>query len=383
LTKWPPVNDVGEKSLLLAYRKGHWGKYGRGTIEEFESRFASFQGCRFAVAVSSGTTALYLAYLATGLARDDWFVSPSYTFISTVTSGVVLGARPVFVDVDPETLNLDPESLRAELEKNRDGTVRAVVPVHFSGIPAEIDQILGLKRSFGFRLVEDAAQAHGAEYRGKRVGGFGDAGIFSFQSSKNITSGEGGAVVTNKEDIYRMVWSLSDMGRRIGGAWYEHFLIGWNFRITELQASLLLSQLETYNKQFEMRRKNAQLLVDLLGKSEWYRPVVPPPHVKSSNHLLPIWIDTKLVAAHKKEEVVKRVREKGGGVGEGYPLPVHRQPAMKDSYWRLPDYSGVNLPITEEACRRVVWVDQVTLLSEKSTRQTASALISVAKELAM
>jgi dTDP-4-amino-4,6-dideoxygalactose transaminase len=381
MVKWPPVNPLDEDALLKAFRSGRWGRVPGGVVEEFEREFAKYHEAKYAVAVTSGTAGLLLSYLALGLNEGDQFALPAYTFIATATAGVMLRAVPVFIDIDPETLNMSVESLKATLEEDKDNRIKLVVPVHFSGIPAELSEIINASRRHGAKVVEDAAQAHGAVYRGRRVGAIGDAGVFSFQSSKNMTAGEGGIVLTNDYEVYVKVWSYHHAGRDINGEWYVHRLIGWNFRMTELQAAILLSQLKRYDEEFRVRERNAKLLYELMEGVEDYRPVKPLAHTSSSNHLLPIWISERLISRHGKARVVEEARRRGGEVVEGYPMPLYRQPAFKDSYWRLPDYSRLSLPVTEDACRRVIWIPQHVLLSEEETRRTAEALIKTAKEL--
>lgn len=372
---------MDENALLKAFRSGRWGRVPGGVVEEFEREFAKYHEAKYAVAVTSGTAGLLLSYLALGLNEGDQFALPAYTFIATATAGVMLRAVPVFIDIDPETLNMSADSLKATLEEDKDNRIKLVVPVHFSGIPAELSEIINASRRHGAKVVEDAAQAHGAVYRGRRVGAIGDAGVFSFQSSKNMTAGEGGIVLTNDYEVYVKVWSYHHAGRDINGEWYVHRLIGWNFRMTELQAAILLSQLKRYDEEFRVRERNAKLLYELMEGVEDYRPVKPPAHTSSSNHLLPIWISERLISRHGKARVVEEARRRGGEVVEGYPMPLYRQPAFKDSYWRLPDYSRLSLPVTEDACRRVIWIPQHVLLSEEETRRTAEALIKTAKEL--
>ncbi|MFP3259233.1 MAG: DegT/DnrJ/EryC1/StrS family aminotransferase, partial [Caldivirga sp.] len=272
MVKWPPVNPLDEDALLKAFRSGRWGRVPGGVVEEFEREFAKYHEAKYAVAVTSGTAGLLLSYLALGLNEGDQFALPAYTFIATATAGVMLRAVPVFIDIDPETLNMSVESLKATLEEDKDNRIKLVVPVHFSGIPAELNEIINASRRHGAKVVEDAAQAHGAVYRGRRVGAIGDAGVFSFQSSKNMTAGEGGIVLTNDYEVYVKVWSYHHAGRDINGEWYVHRLIGWNFRMTELQAAILLSQLKRYDEEFRVRERNAKLLYELMEGVEDYRP---------------------------------------------------------------------------------------------------------------
>ncbi|WP_291999032.1 DegT/DnrJ/EryC1/StrS aminotransferase family protein [Caldivirga sp.] len=381
MVKWPPVNPDDEKSLLEAFKSGRWGRVPGGVVEEFEREFSRYHEAKYAVAVTSGTVGLFLSYLAVGLNEGDYFALPAYTFIATATAGVLLRAVPVFVDIDAETLNISVESLKAVLEQDKDGKIKLVVPVHFSGIPAELDEVINEARKHGAKVIEDAAQAHGAAYKGRKVGAIGEAGVFSFQSSKNMTAGEGGVIVTNDYEIYIKAWSYHNAGREINGEWYMHALIGWNFRMTELQAAILLSQLKRYDDEFKVRERNARLLYELLEGNEDFKPVKPPTYVSSSNHLLPIWISSRLIKQYGKARIVSEVNNRGGVVVEGYPMPLYRQPAFRESYWKLPDYSRLNLPVTEDACRRVIWVPQHVLLSEDETRRTAEALVRVSREL--
>ena len=381
MVNWPRPSQNDEDYLLKSFRSGKWGRVPGGVVEEFEREFAKYHEAKYAVAVTSGTAGLFLSYLAVGLNEGDYFAVPAYTFIATATAGILLRAIPAFVDIDPSTLNMSVESLKEVLEGDKDGRIKLVVPVHFSGIPAELDEIISVARRHGAKVVEDAAQAHGAIYKGRRVGAIGDAGVFSFQSSKNMTAGEGGVVLTNDYDTYVKVWSYHNAGRDPEGEWYMHYRVGWNFRMTELQAAILLSQLKRYDEEFKVRDRNAKLAYELLEGFEDLTPVRPPQHTVSSNHLLPIWISERVINKYNKYRVVEEVRRRGGVVSEGYPMPLYRQPAFREAYWRLPDYSKLNLPASEDACRRVIWIPQHVLLSEDDTRRTVEALKSAVKEL--
>jgi dTDP-4-amino-4,6-dideoxygalactose transaminase len=176
MRKWPIPDPLDEAALILSYRQGSWGRTKGGWVEQFEAEFSTYHQAKYAVAVTSATAGLTLSYLAVAKGKGGKFVVPSYTFIATATAGVVLGQVPIFIDIDPETLDMKPEALAEVLEGDKEGEIGFVVPVHFAGNPAEMDQIKSLAQRHGARVVEDAAQAHGSTYRGRKVGAIGDVG---------------------------------------------------------------------------------------------------------------------------------------------------------------------------------------------------------------
>ncbi len=232
---WPVFGEGEERALVATLRSGKWG-LGGDSIAAFEQAWSSFQQAKHAVAVASGTSALELCLRAVGVESGDEVILPAYTFVATATAIMARGAIPVFGDVDADTLLLDARSAEASVTER----TRAIVAVHIAGCPADLDALKAVARRHQLALVEDAAQAHGASWRGRRVGAIGDVGGFSFQATKNLNCGEGGAVVTDDSALAEAVWSLHNVGRRRQGG---DPILGGNARITALQATLLLAQL--------------------------------------------------------------------------------------------------------------------------------------------
>jgi len=255
-----PVSQpsISEKDIAYvndAVRSGWVSSIGR-YVEEFERRYAEFCGTRYALTTSNGTVALHLALVCAGVQRSDEVIVPDLTFIATANAVGYTGARPVLVDIDENTLCISPEAVRKAVTKR----TRAIIPVHLYGHPADMDPILDIAQEHGLAVIEDAAEAHGAEYRGVKVGGLGDCGIFSFYGNKVITSGEGGMITMNDENLYERAKNLRDHAmspeRR-----YWHTEMGYNYRMTNLQAALGVAQLERIDAFLEKRR-------EIMG---WYR----------------------------------------------------------------------------------------------------------------
>lgn len=232
------------------------GKY----IEQFEQQFAKYCGVEYALATSNGTTGLHLALLGLGIGHGDEVIVPDFTFVATANAVVHAGAKPVLVDIDQETLCIDPQAIRKAITKQ----TRAIIPVHLYGHPANMKDIMEIANEFGLKIIEDAAEAHGALFNGKRVGGLGDCGVFSFYGNKIITTGEGGMITTDDEQLYIHAKALRDHAmspqRR-----YWHEEIGYNYRITNLQAALGVAQMERIDLFISKRREIMQWYKDALA----------------------------------------------------------------------------------------------------------------------
>ncbi len=236
---WPVFDEREIEALTEVVRSGKWGELAGSKVLEFQRAFAAYQQARHGVCVVNGTAALQIGLRALGVGPGDEVITTSYTFIATPNAALSLGAVPVFVDIDPDTYLLDPACIEDAITDR----THAIVPVHLFGAACDMDAILDIARRRHLAVLEDACQAWGAEWNGRRVGALGDLGTFSFQSSKNINAGEGGMIVTNDDALEDLVWSLHNVGRRRGGEWYEHVRVGWNYRMTEFQAAMLLVQL--------------------------------------------------------------------------------------------------------------------------------------------
>lgn len=373
--EWPIWTSEDEELLMETLRSGKWGIGGK-KVQEFASLFASYQGCMYGVACMNGSVAIKVALQALNIGNDEEVVTTPYTFIATASSIIELGAVPVFADIEEDGLNISPQSVE---EKITDRT-RAILPVHIAGYPAEMDGISRIARSHGLFVVEDAAQAHGSEWRCRRVGGIGDLGCFSFQSSKVMTSGEGGAITTNRYELSERCWSLVNVGRSRSGDWYEHEVLGYNYRMTEFQAAVLLAQLRRLDQQIERRRQNYEVLAGLCGELEGFELIPPPGWASRVNHfLVPIRINRGFFGNVDKRRVVEALRAECIPSSPGYTVPLHlHKPILSYLKTRRGDLSPSVLRNAEVAVRDVFWLPHYVLLgSEEDVMDIYQALVKI------
>ena len=319
-------------------------------VERFEAEFAAFCGADHGVATSNGTTALHAALHALGVGPGDRVVTTPLSFVATANAIRFCGARPVFADVDPTTYALDPDAVARVLRGTDD--VAAMVVVHLYGLPAAMDRLAELAEEHDVALVEDAAQAHGAEFQGRRVGSIGDVGCFSFYPTKNMTTGEGGMIVTDREGVAERAARFVNHGRRGSD---EHVEIGHNFRLTDLAAAIGRVQLERLPEFNARRRENAARLTDGLSRTDVGTPSEPGSRRHVYHQYTIRTADRAALRAHLDEH--------GIGSGVYYPTPIHRQPAYADVDGSFPAAERaagevVSLPVhpgvSEPDCRRIV-----------------------------
>ena len=362
---WPVFDEREERLLLEVLRSGTWGELGGDKVTTFAARFAAYQGARFGVCVPNGTMAIQLGLKALGVGPGDEVITTPYTFIATASAALLLGAKPVFVDVDPETCNIAPANIAPAITTR----TKAIVPVHIGGQPSDMDGVLAVAKEHGVRVLEDACQAWGAEWNGHRVGAIGDLGCFSFQAGKNITAGEGGIIVTNDPELAERCWSLHNVGRVRGGAWYQHEILGWNFRMTEWQGAVLLAQLERLPEHERVRDAAARYLDGSLADIAGIKPVSVDPRVtRHGHHLYPVRYDATAFGGRSRDELLEALRAEGiTCVSAGY-VPLTSSPAIRRA---LDDLFGPeslnqlgNCPIAEEVSRDVFWLTQVALLGD-------------------
>ena len=369
--KWPIFDDREVKALKDVLESGLWG-IGGLRKREFEEKFAAYQHAKYSIAVSSGTAALEISLRALGIGCGDEVIMPPYTFMATMIAVLYVNAIPIFADIDPETYTIDPKSIEDVITDR----TKAILPVHIGGRPADMDAILAIAKRNNLYVVEDACQAWGAEWRGRRVGAIGDIGAFSFQSSKNITSGEGGAVTTNSEELYIKAWSLHNCGRLPHGTWYEHHLPGTNYRITEFQAAILLAQLERLDEQTERRIGNAQYLNSKLSRIDGVKPLKSDDRVtRHAYHLYIFRVDPEAFGGASKASIAKALQAEGIPVSVGYSRPLYKEPYLEyflkcplscPYYARRVDYSSIRMPFTERACYiEGLWLPQYVLLGSR------------------
>jgi len=360
---WPswPVWDQRELSALDQVRRsGNWGLGGQ-CIPEFCRRFAEYHRARFAVAVNTGTGALEVGLTACGLGHGDEIIIPAYTFVASATACLKMHVVPVFAEIDPDTYTLDP----ADVERRLTPRTRAIMPVHVAGCPCDMDGMLAVARKHGLRVIEDACQAHAAEWKGRRVGAIGDCGGFSFQSSKNLCVGEGGVVVTDDEEIYSRAFQFHNVGRSPEGSRHEFASLGSNYRMTEWQAAILLAQFERLDEQTAARNRNALYLSQRLAQIDGIAPARRDERVTChAYHLYIFRYGSEAFGGLPREDFIAAMGAEGVPCSPGYS-PLYRARAFQEGVQvagREVSYRDLSLPVTERACQHAVWLGQTMLL---------------------
>ncbi len=329
-------------------------------VSEFEKEIAGYCGAKYAVGVSSGTDALLVSLMALGIGPGDEVITTPYTFFSTVGCISRVGARPVFVDIDPRTFNIDAEGIERAITP---GVTKAIIPVHLFGQCAEMDTILELAQQHNLKVIEDAAQAIGAKYKGRNAGAMGDLGCFSFFPSKNLGGfGDGGMVVSNDPQLAERIALLRAHGSKPK---YFHSMIGGNFRLDAIQAAVLrvkLPHLETWT---EMRRQNAALYGQLLGAIPGG---VQTPHIEPHNYSI---FNQYVIRVGRRDELMSFLKENGVGCGIYYPLPLHLQKCYEHLGYRKGDF-----PQAEKAAAESLTIPVFPELTEEQLRYVADRIAS-------
>jgi dTDP-4-amino-4,6-dideoxygalactose transaminase len=366
---WPIYDETEEQALLQVLRSGAWWSVPGGEGKAFEREFASFHDAEFGVACANGTVALEVALRALGIGCGDEVIVPAYTFVATASAVLGVSAVPVFVDIDPDTLNMDPALVEAAVTER----TAAVIPVHIAGRPADMDAIPAIAEKHRLAVIEDAAQAHSAAWRGTKVGALGDIGTFSFQASKNLNAGEGGIVLSNREEVADAAWSVVNIGRVRNGAWYDHQVYGSNFRLTEFQSALLRTQLCRLPEQTTRRTAAAQALRGYLAGIDGIRlPSEDPRITCHAYHLFTFRYDPTCFGGRPVTEFLTALAAEGIPCSDGY-IPLYREglfvrhAAGQDKgchAGRQIDYPNQYLPVCEQVCADCVWLEQSLLLSD-------------------
>lgn len=402
---WPICDAREEHALLEVLRSGKWWRfsYGEGVelkepesgdrsrVVEFQEAFARHHQSRFGLACANGTAAIEILLKALGVGPGDEVIVPAYTYIATATAVLQVNAVPIFVDIDPNTYNIDPQRATAAITPR----TRAMIPVHFAGQPADMDALAELGRKHRIFIVEDAAHAHGAEWRGKKVGALADGGTFSFQASKNMTAGEGGAILTNNQEVAALCDSYLWAGRKVGRPWYEHYRLGWNYRMTEFQAAILLQQLSRLEKQNSLRSQNASRLFDRMAEIDGISPLRADRRVtRHSYHICMFRYSPERFEGLPRARFLEALVAEGIPCMSGYSHPLYRNPMFlnKDFYPRgCPltcghynqdiDFSRFAelCPVAEKACAtEAVWMEHRMLLG---TQQDADDIAGAVEKI--
>ena len=324
-------------------------------VTAFEEEFAHYCGARYGIAVNTGTSALHLALLATGVGPGDEVITVPFTFVATTAAIVYCGARPVFIDIDPMTYTMDPGLIEAAITPR----TKAILPVHLYGHPADMRPIQEIARRHGLAVIEDAAQAHGADYFGARVGSLGDLACFSFYPGKNLGAyGEGGMVTTNNPEFARTIRMLRDWGAETK---YDHVLKGFNYRMEGVQGAILRVKLRYLEQWTEARRAVAREYAAKLAECALPLPTEAP----GRRHVFHIYG----VRSRQRRDLIEALRQRGIQTGIHYPTPVHLLPAYADLNYRLGDF-----PVSEEIASQEV---SLPMFPELTSAQIATVTESV------
>jgi dTDP-4-amino-4,6-dideoxygalactose transaminase len=365
---WPVFDENEEQRLLATLRSGNWGRLDGPQVAEFERRFAEMHGCAHGIAVANGTIALRIALLAAGIRSEDEVIVPPYTFVSTASAVVETNAVPVFADVDLNTFNLEPARVEAAITSR----TRAIIPVHFGGHPADMDEMMAISRDRDLVVIEDAAHAHGATYWHRPAGSLGHIATFSFQSSKNLTSGEGGIITTNDDTLAESCRSIQNCGRVPGGKWYEHHVISGNYRLGEFQGAVLNCQLDRLEEQTRTREGNGRYLASRLAALPGLEPQTRLPScTRHSYHLFLLRIEPAFGAA--RAAVLRALEAEGVPCSAGYGHALPDQPLFRRRAFGpyLPgaapelDYSEAQCPNADLLCGQSIWLEQSLLLGSR------------------
>ncbi len=368
--EWPrPTSDLKD-AIISTLENDGWG-VGSAAISRFEEQFARFQEAKHCISTSSGTTALWVMLKAAGVKAGDEVIIPPYTFIATASAVLMANAVPVFVDIDENTFNLDPNLIEDAITVK----TKAIMPVHIAGNPADMDAILAIGQKHGIPILEDAAQAHGSEWKGTKVGALGLGGIFSFQTSKNMSAGEGGAIVSNDETFYKKCFSYHNCGRTKGGEFYEHSFLGGNFRLNAMATSMLMPQIDSIFHDMALRDANRQRVDDAIGQIDGitlngtYEGTT-----RQANHIYLTRYNADAFHGIPREKFFKAMQAEGIYTYMGY-TPLYREKLFvtdADEYPWLKgyDYSSLSMPVTERiADEEAVWLKQNHLLGDAQDAQ--------------
>ncbi len=332
------VNEVMDSGMLIM------GKY----VKEFEEKFANYSGTKHGIATSSGTTALDVAIKSLNIEEGDKVITTPFTFIASSNSILYSKADPIFADVKEDTFNIDPDSVRELLKEHPD--TKALMIVHLFGLSCDMDEIMEIVNKHNLLLIEDSAQAHGATYKGRKVGSFGDVSAFSFYPTKNMTTSEGGIVLTDDQEIMERARLLLNHG---SPEKYHHDILGYNYRMTNISAAIGLVQfkkLDQFNKQ---RQENARRLTEGLNDLTWLQTPVVPADRGHVFHQYTVKVDDR-------EEFLKYLQEKEIGYGIHYPMPAYEQKLYKDL-----GYKDTSCPVSEKLCDQVVSLPVHPALSDE------------------
>lgn len=375
---WPVQDTREEKALLSVLRSGKWGRGGGGQVKAFEAQYAAATGAQHCLATANGTSALLTALAALGIGAGDEVIVPPYTFVATINAVLSLHAMPVFVDTDIETFQIDASKIAAALTPQ----TRLMLPVHLGGSVADMDAIMALSTARDIPVLEDACQSHLAQWKGRHVGSIGKAGCFSFQASKNLNSGEGGAIITSDPALADKAFAFHNNGRPGSGTDFAYRMTGLNLRLTEFQASLLMAQMTRLESQAAQRETNAAYLTRQLSQIPGITPARMYPGVtRNAYHLYMFRYDPTGFAGLSRTAFLKALRAEGVPASSGYS-PLNKEPFLANTfastgYQRIYGASAIKAmeernrtPQNDRLCEQAVWLTQTMLIGPREDMDT-------------
>jgi perosamine synthetase len=363
--------DIGEQEIQAVTEVLRSTQLSLGPrLEEFENCVAKYVGASHAVAVNSGTSGLHACTRALGIGEGDEVIVPSFTFVAVANAVRYERATPVFVDIEPQRLNLNPN----RIEEAITARTKAIIVVHTFGCPADMEEILAIARKHHLYVIEDACEALGAGYKGRKVGGLGDAGVFGFYPNKQITTGEGGVVVTQNEQLAARIKGLRNHGRSDSDDWYQHAELGYNYRISELNCALGITQLRRIDAILERREAIAKIYTEkLTGVAGLILPSVSAADCRISWFVYVVRLAPQFSEA-QRDHIVRELKSRGIGAGR-YFAPIHRQPVYRTYARRAP------LPITESIAPRCLALPFFNRIQNDQIEEVCQSLMHLVGEI--
>jgi perosamine synthetase len=371
---WPIITESDERAWLEVLRKRHWCRIDGDYANRFEETWATTLGAKHCIAVANGTSALITSLGALGVGPGDEVIVPPYTFVATINAVLMHHALPVCVDTDPETFQVDARKIEAAITER----TTCILPVHLGGSAADMDAILAVGSKHKLPVVEDACQAHLAEWRNKKLSTLGDLGCFSFQASKNLNSGEGGAILTNSDELYDQCKSYQNNGRAAANAGFSYLRNGANLRMTEFQAALLLQQLTRLDEQSRRREQNAAYLSKLLSEIPGIAPAkMYDGCTRNAYHIYMLRYNPEHFAGLPRARFLQALHAEGIPGSSGYQ-PLHKEPFLRNTLQsrafqaiyspkRISEYlEQIHCPANDRLCESAVWLMQTTFLGPRS-----------------
>jgi len=393
IPRWPIYDEKEINSLIKVVKSGKWwcgapGAHEGENVWFFQDEFAKMQEAKHCIAVSNGTVSIESALMALGIGLGDEVIVSDYTFVASASAVVAANAVPIFCDINSATLVMDVNKIEALITDR----TKAIIPVHLGGNPVEMDKLKKIANENNLYVIEDCAHAHGSRFKGKRVGNWGDAGTFSFQASKVITSGEGGAIICNSEELAEKIYSYIDCGRIKNGYFYNHHFYGTNYRLSEFNAAILRKQLRKFPEQHELRNKNGKYFGEKLNKIDGIQVMELTPGTEECGYYVyPIIFEPKMFSGITKREFYNRLNKKGIPTEDCYP-PLHTLDCFKNiklrkgidyslSNWGGKKSNDINFPVVSDIfSRSIEFPHEILLASTNALDYIVESIISLKQD---